>query len=99
MERVRNPYGNPGIGGAPYHRLEGGVIAEQAFGGANAMLQQVVGTGLLGYGGFERAARALAQAAMSDNKEDETPQPNRPLRIPWGVWSVKPYSDVRVVEY
>lgn len=99
LGKVRNPYGNPGVGGAPYHRLDGGSISDQAFGNANAMLRQTVQSGLLGLGGFERAAQE-ASALLSGPSEPPKLKPSdMPVQTPWAAWSVRPYSDVRVVEY
>lgn len=57
-----NVKGNPGVGGRPFQGL-GGVLgllgSNEVFGLANREMRRVVGSGLLGRGGFELALRVL----------------------------------------
>lgn len=96
--RRGNPRGNPGIGGRPFQLAEGAAdFNRNVFGDANAFIQQVARSGLLGRGGFEHAVRALNKLQQSDGSP-KRPASQKPISVPWPVWMIKPRSKVWIIQ-
>lgn len=93
-----NPHGNPGVGGRPFQLAEGVTeFNRSVFGDANAFIQRVARSGLLGRGGFEHAVRALGEFQRSAGSP-ERPTSQQPMTVPWPIWTIKPRSRVWVIQ-